>query len=181
MRNYRLSLAAIGLLVLCPKSFAALEYFNVAFTGDQEVPVNGSPATGGGSILFDNGANTLTLQNIVYSGLTANSTAAHIHGPAAPGANASVLYPLTSFTTLGGTSGAFSGTLPLVAGTGGYTLAQQVSQLESGQWYINVHDANLPGGEIRGQIVAVPEPSTVALLGLGACGLAWVRRRTATA
>jgi len=66
-----------------------------------------------------------------------------------------------------------------VDGTGGFSLAQQISQLEGGLWYINIHSANFGGGEIRGQILPVPEPSTLALLGLGAGALVWrLRRRT---
>jgi hypothetical protein len=37
---------------------------------------------------------------------------------------------------------------------------------------MNVHDANFPGGEIRGQLLLVPEPSTIGLLGLGLGSLA---------
>jgi len=43
--------------------------------------------------------------------------------------------------------------------------------------YINIHSINFPGGEIRGQLVLVPEPATVLLVLCGAAGLL-VRRRT---
>jgi hypothetical protein len=43
--------------------------------------------------------------------------------------------------------------------------------------YVNLHNANFPGGEIRGQI---PEPAAFALLGLGLLGLG-VRRRSRAA
>jgi len=52
-----------------------------------------------------------------------------------------------------------------------YTLAQQITDLDNSLWYLNVHDSTFPGGEIRGQIVPVPEPSILGLLGLGAAGL----------
>ena len=152
--------------------------FTVNLDGAQETPVNNSTATGFGTLTFDATAHTLTLNHITYSGLSANSTLAHIHGPASPGVPASVLYDLSGFTTLGSTSGAFDGTVSLVAGKGGFTIAQQESQLLGGLWYVNIHDQPFPGGEIRGQILAVPEPSTVALVGLGAGGLLlWGRRR----
>src|SRR4051794_5330886 len=137
----KIILSVLGLLAACSASFAAVENFNVNFSGLQETPVNTSPATGGGTLTFDTALNTLTLNNITYSGLTANSTAPHIHGPGATGTPAGVLYGMSpNFTTLGSTSGSFAGTLTLVPGTGGFTVAQQVSQLESGQWYLNVHD-----------------------------------------
>jgi hypothetical protein len=52
--------------------------------------------------------------------------------------------------------------------------------LFSGYLYMNVHDSTFPGGEIRGQLLLVPEPSTVALLALGVGGIALQahRRRT---
>jgi hypothetical protein len=56
----------------------------------------------------------------------------------------------------------------------GTTLAAQLSALFSGGLYANVHTADHGGGEIRGQIL-LPEPSSLALLGI--CGLALVRRR----
>jgi len=53
-----------------------------------------------------------------------------------------------------------------------------VTMLQNGYLYFNVHSVNFAGGEIRGQIVPVPEPSTMALFGLGAGGLLiWMRRR----
>ena len=39
-------------------------------------------------------------------------------------------------------------------GTGGFTLAQQLQQLRDEKWYINIHNASFPGGEIRGQVLA---------------------------
>jgi hypothetical protein len=41
---------------------------------------------------------------------------------------------------------------------------------------MNVHDANFGGGEIRGQLLAVPEPSTFGLLALGIGGAFWLGR-----
>jgi hypothetical protein len=41
--------------------------------------------------------------------------------------------------------------------------------------YFNIHSTVNPGGEIRGQIMPVPEPATLAALGLGAVAL--IRRR----
>ena len=75
-----------------------------------------------------------------YSGLSGPATAAHIHGPADPGANAGIVVP-------------FTGNLASpIKGSAALTDAQ-VAQLEAGKWYVNIHtEANKPG-EIRGQLV----------------------------
>jgi len=74
----------------------------------------------------------------------------------------------------------FIGDDPLRAGIG--DLATQMNQLNSGMWYVNIHTSGtggFPEGEIRGQILPVPEPSTLVLGALGLGGLVvWrVRRR----
>ena len=83
--------------------------------------------------------------------------------------NAAVLFPFS------GVPSATSGAIPEQSFA---ITAAQVSQLQGGLFYMNVHDGTFPGGEIRGQLTLVPEPSTWALFGLGAGGLlCWTRRR----
>ena len=88
---------------------------------------------------LDTTSKTLTW-NVDYSGLSGPATAAHIHGPADPGANAGIVVP-------------FSGNLASpIKGSATLTDAQ-IAQLEAGKWYVNIHtEANKPG-EIRGQLV----------------------------
>ncbi len=71
--------------------------------------------------------------------------------------------------TTGATSGTFLNVFSLTP--------TQVTQVESGLAYINIHTGFAPGGEIRGQISAVPEPGTLGLLGIGLVGLGAGRRR----
>src|SRR6266480_3636533 len=142
MKKILPSLVGVGVLALYQTSFAAIENFTVTLSGGQEVPSNASTGSGNGTLTLDTTANTLTFNNIPWSGLSADSTLSHIHGPAASGVNASVLYNLTpTYTQVGPgiRSGAFTGTLPLVAGTGGFTIAQQIAQLEGSLWYLNIH------------------------------------------
>lgn len=141
--------------------------YDAFLTGSQEVSANGSPATGFGTVVL-NAAQTQITVDESWSGLTAPATASHIHGPAGVGTNAGVLFPFA------GVPAATSGSIPE------QTFAitpTQVTELQDGLFYMNVHTATFPGGEIRGQLTVVPEPSTWALLGLGLAGVAWRLRR----
>jgi len=144
----------------------------------QEVPTGGG-RTGSGILNMTLSGTTLTVSGS-FSGLSANSTLAHIHGPAAVGVNTGTLYNFGTLglITLGGTSGTISGTVNLVPlSSGAYTVAQQLADLNNDLWYFNIHSTAFGGGEIRGQIVPVPEPSALALLGCGAASLIWLMRR----
>src|SRR5438045_7976112 len=79
--------------------------FQAVLTGSQEVPANASTATGFGTVVLSADQTTITV-NESWSGLSAPASASHIHGPAAPGANASVLFPFS------GVPAATSGSIP---------------------------------------------------------------------
>src|SRR6476619_2529208 len=101
----------------------------------QEVPPNQSPGKGTAAITLDTATKTLSW-TVNYSGLTGPATAAHIHGPAEPGKNASPTVPFQG-----------AGVSPI---TGTATLTDaQVADLNGGRMYVNVHTAANPGGEIR--------------------------------
>ena len=134
------------------------------------------PAQDGGGARSGSGVGSFTLNgniityNVTFSGLSAPTIAAHIHGSAPPGVNAPVLFPFTG--PFGTTSGTFSGTTaPLTV--------QQISDLNAGLFYANIHTVNFGGGEIRGQITAVPEPTTLALLSASGLLALAVRRKKA--
>ncbi|MBL8746237.1 MAG: CHRD domain-containing protein, partial [Phycisphaerae bacterium] len=130
--------AMAGVLVFAAEALASARCHMVAsITAQQEVPPTaGVNGFGCGEFLIDTNANTVTYR-IVYSGLTSAETAAHIHGFVAPGVNAGVVHPLP----LGNVK----------TGVWNYAEAQEASIL-AGRCYVNIHTANNPGGEIRGQI-----------------------------
>lgn len=110
--------------------------FSFGLSGAEEVPPNGSPATGTGLVTIDTDTNQLDY-NITFSGLQGMETAAHIHGFAPPGSNAGVLYTLPPGS-------------PKI-GSITYTEAQEADLL-AGLSYVNIHSSVFGGGEIRGQI-----------------------------
>ena len=110
--------------------------FSTLLSGDQEVPVSPSRATGYGTIVLNPVAKTIS-GVLVTNGIV--GTAAHIHdGP--PGVSGPVIIPLTGGPTVW--------TVP--AGT--VVTDAQIAKLTAGTYYLNVHSTGLPGGEIRGQL-----------------------------
>jgi hypothetical protein len=120
--------------------------FQTTLLGTEEVPANRSTATGFGSVVLSTDQSTITV-NMSFAGLTAPATASHIHGPAGPGTNTSVVFPFT------GVPAATSGTIPEQSFA---ITPTQLGYLTNGLLYMNVHNTNFPGGEIRGQLTAVP-------------------------
>lgn len=151
--RYSIIAALASALVLggAGASLATTFSYIATLSGLQEVPPNASPATGSAFLVYDDAANALTT-SITFSGLTAGVTASHIHGPAAPGVAAGVVHGFAS-TPLGATSGSYNDVWT------GLTAAQ-VGNLNGSLLYVNLHNQNFPGGEIRGQII--PESATPA-------------------
>lgn len=114
-------------------------------TGANEVPANTATGTGTAWILFDPQNNTLSW-TVEYTGLTGDATGAHFHGPADATGTAGVVLSLVT-ADVGALASPIQGTAQISA--------EQAAQLTGGQWYVNIHTAANPGGEIRGQVGAV--------------------------
>jgi hypothetical protein len=146
-------LVLIGLIAIAPSAARATTLFTAVLNGSQETPPNASLGTGFGTLLL-NDLGTLITINLSFSNISAPATASHIHGPGAPGIAAAILFPFA------GVPSATSGVVPEQSFA---ITPTQVAQLQAGLFYFNVHDANFPAGEIRGQISATPEPSSLLL------------------
>ena len=114
-----------------------VEFDEIAITGDQEVPANESEATGTFSGTYNKDTNILSY-TITYQGIT--PTNMHFH-KGAPGVSGGVEVPI----------GAAPFTSPIQGQTPALTEDQEADLL-AGMWYVNIHSAELPGGEIRGQV-----------------------------
>jgi hypothetical protein len=117
---------------------AFADKYKVMLDAKSEVPPNASTATGTADVDYDPATKKLTW-TLTYSGLTGAATAAHFHGPGEPGKIAGVKVPIP-----GATSSPAEGSATLTD--------EQAADFLAGKYYINVHTAANPGGEIRGQV-----------------------------
>jgi len=136
------SAAGAAVLASAAPGHAAAVAFKANLNGSAEVPPNGTAGTGSVTATFDPATKQLTWEGS-YSGLTGPVTAAHIHGPAEPGKNAGVVMWISEkgqpFPS------PFKGSATLTD--------DQASDLTNGRYYVNIHTAANPGGELRGQLV----------------------------
>ena len=118
---------------------AMAEKMTAKLDAKAEVPPNDSTATGTADINYDPATKKLSWK-VTYSGLSGPATAAHFHGPAEAGKNGGVVVAIPNAAT------------SPVEGSATLTDAQ-AADLSSGKYYVNIHTAANPGGEIRGQVM----------------------------
>ena len=126
---------------------AAIAFSGTAFAdkmkatldGKSEVPANASAGTGTADLDYDPASKKLSWK-VTYSGLSGPATAAHFHGPAEAGKNGGVAVAIPNATS------------SPVEGSATLTDAQ-AADLTGGKYYVNIHTAANPGGEIRGQVM----------------------------
>jgi hypothetical protein len=138
MRSGIFMAAAAVATLLAGSAFAEVKHFTAQLDGMSETPPNDSKGVGSAAVDLDTETKALTW-TVTYSGLSGPATMAHFHGPAPVGKAAGVTVPL-----MGDVSSPAKGSATLTDA--------QIDQLESGMWYVNVHTAAHPGGEIRGQV-----------------------------
>jgi len=131
------ALAVSTAFLLASPAMAETMKFKATLDGAQQSPPVTTKGKGTATFTFDTTSKKLSW-NVKYSGLSGPAVAAHIHGPAAMGANADPVIPFKKLKSP-------------IKGSSVLTDAQ-AADLEAGKYYVNVHTAANKGGEIRGQI-----------------------------
>jgi hypothetical protein len=181
MKSMRLpaTLAAAAAFVSLFGGVAAADIhtYTVNLTGSEEVPPVSPAGVGACTVTLDDVTGLVTVVGS-FTGCTSTATAAHLHGPAAAGANAGILIGLTE---TGGTAGNITGS--------GTLSPANVANMLAGLTYLNLHTLNNGGGEMRGQVVTlitgVPSLSrgwlaVLALLGVAGGAFVLTRRGVST-
>jgi hypothetical protein len=122
-------------------SHAGVKNFMTVINGAQETPANASTVTGNGILTYDTATGMLCYYISFNGALAGGEILAHIHGPAAPGVPAGVILALPA----GNPKTACVATAPP------FVKADLLKNL----YYVNIHSAGFPGGEIRGQILRI--------------------------
>jgi hypothetical protein len=161
-------LLAVFMLACTSTARANVWLLEASLDGLQETPPNASPAFGFFAGTLDDVSGAFTVTTGTYQDLLGGSTGVHLHGLAPPGTPAGIILGLT-LDTPGAATGTFSG--------GGVLTAPQITGLLGGNTYINIHSQVFPGGEIRGQVMTVPEPGSIIMLATGAIAVIALARR----
>ncbi len=189
MQSIRTLLCCAIVLIASASSVPAAQVYHLNFGPE----VVGATGTGIGTVAIDTTLNQMLI-NIEFSGLSGNTTVAHIHGPTVNPftGTAGVMTSVPSFPgfPVGVTSGTYTRLFDMtlassynpnfINNNGGTPLsafAAFTTAAAAGKTYLNIHSSTFAPGEIRAFLNPVPEPSSVALTGIGLAILAYGRHR----
>ena len=184
------AVAVLTTVLLAPAALAS----PITFVSPLSPEALGATGSGLVTVVFDGDANQLRIE-ADWTGLSGTTTVAHIHCCTLAPGTGTVGVAVTPGTLPGFPVGTSAGTYvsPVLDLSdpsrytasflnnfgGGTTTGAEAALLAgmlNGSAYFNVHTSTFPGGEIRGFLSPVPEPTTMMLLG-GAVALGVLRRR----
>ena len=139
----------------------ATEMFSAKLLGDNEVPPNNTAGTATFQMLIDTTTTTITF-TLTFSGLSGAPSFAHLHFAPTNVAGAVMIFlcgggnqpacPTATSGTITGTITAANVTGPTAQGIAAGDLTSALEAVREGLSYANMHTANFPAGEIRGQL-----------------------------
>ena len=143
------SLAGLALLLIAgfaisagPASAETIE-FQAMLDQDQAVPApTPVPEAGGRAYVTLETDSSEIAWEIEYYALSGDLVAIHFHGPAGPGETGDIAVAIDNTSEM---AGKLTGSAQVTA--------EQAQQLMDGLWYVNIHTATNPAGEIRGQLI----------------------------
>jgi CHRD domain len=151
---------ATGLFTV-PVAQAATEMFSAKLLGDNEVPPNNTAGTATFQMQIDTTTTTITF-TLTFSGLSGAPSVAHLHFAPTNVAGGVMIFlcgggnqpacPAATSGTITGTITAANVTGPTAQGIAAGDLASALEAVREGLSYANMHTANFPAGEIRGQV-----------------------------
>jgi hypothetical protein len=133
----------------CAAAHAQVLELRATINQAQENPPTGSPATGSAIMLYDVAANTFDLF-VTINNMANTATNSHLH-EGAPGVNGAVVTPLGGESAYTRTGNTLTGTFRGIKHGG-----DKLKLIQGGD-YFNIHSAQFPGGEVRGQLIPQPK------------------------
>ena len=169
--SYRVSTSLLALLIamVAAPVHALPITFTATLSGDQEAPPVTTAASGTATLTLNEAQTRLEIM-VTLSGLDLDGSQTLDAGDNV------VAMHIGAGVAIDPVAGTVFSAWDLLEGNN-TTLSEQLSALLQGNLYLNFHTPDHPGGELRGQIVRVPEPGSLLILGLGLLGLAVTRRR----
>ncbi|MEM7203167.1 MAG: spondin domain-containing protein [Planctomycetota bacterium] len=133
-------------------------------SADQEVLVDAVTSGAGGSAVAVSRRGDVLRVSVIGRGLSGPIQMAHLH-LGARGVNGPLVVDMTSGIRAGGQSVSFRATASDLAGPlAGASFVSFLNEVAAGNVYINLHTAQFPGGEVRGQIQLLDPTNDLGLL-----------------